>query len=139
VPVASARSSSRRLIEAPGRLSQGSRAFFRLVVVSGNSLVQFFEDVTARAKHSAGRPGPQPFGRGGSPSRRPGVKGSHAVAWSGCGGVTPTPIARAAQPERRVEAYYLQRTRFEGIAERKLRRRQLTEDGNVEISARDLR
>jgi hypothetical protein len=30
-------------------------------------------------------------------------------------------------PERCVEAYYLQRTRFENIAERKLRRRQLTE------------
>ena len=42
-------------------------------------------------------------------------------------------------PERCVEAYYLQRTRFESIAERKLRRRQLTEDGNVEISRRDLR
>jgi hypothetical protein len=42
-------------------------------------------------------------------------------------------------PERCVEAYYLQRTKFEGIAERKLRRRQLTEDGNVEISGRDLR
>jgi len=42
-------------------------------------------------------------------------------------------------PERCVEAYYLQRTRFETIAERKLRRRQLTEDGNVEISGRDLR
>ena len=40
-------------------------------------------------------------------------------------------------PERCVEAYYLQRTRFESIAERKLRRRQLTEDGNVEISGRD--
>ena len=37
-----------------------------------------------------------------------------------------------------VEAYYLQRARFESIAERKLRRRQLTEDGNVEISGRDL-
>jgi hypothetical protein len=37
---------------------------------------------------------------------------------------------------RCVEAYYLQRTRFESIAERKLRRRQLTEDG---ISGRDLR
>ena len=34
-------------------------------------------------------------------------------------------------PERCLEAYYLQRTRFERIAERKLRRRQLTEDGNV--------
>ena len=42
-------------------------------------------------------------------------------------------------PERCVEAYYLQRTRFESIAEGKLRRRQLTEDGNVNISERDLR
>jgi hypothetical protein len=37
-----------------------------------------------------------------------------------------------------VKAYYLQRTRFERIAERKLRRRQLTEDENVEISGRNL-
>jgi hypothetical protein len=29
--------------------------------------------------------------------------------------------------------------RFEGIVERKIRRRQLTGDGNVEISGRDLR
>ena len=42
-------------------------------------------------------------------------------------------------PERCVEAYYLQPTRFESIAERKLRRHQLTEDGNVEIGGRDLR
>jgi hypothetical protein len=42
-------------------------------------------------------------------------------------------------PERCVEAFYLQRTRFERIAERKLRRRFLTEDGNVEITGRDLR
>jgi hypothetical protein len=42
-------------------------------------------------------------------------------------------------PEQCVEAYYLQRTRFESIVERKLRRRQLTEDGNLEISGRDLR
>jgi len=42
-------------------------------------------------------------------------------------------------PERCVEAYHLQRTRFERAAERKLRRRQLTEDGNVEITGRDLR
>ena len=32
-------------------------------------------------------------------------------------------------PERCVEAYYLQRTRFEVIAERKLRRRQLADNG----------
>jgi hypothetical protein len=42
-------------------------------------------------------------------------------------------------PERCVEAYYLRRTRFESIAERKLRQRQLTDDGNVEISGQDLR
>ena len=42
-------------------------------------------------------------------------------------------------PERCVEAYYLQRTRFERIVERKLRQGQLTEGGNVEISGRDLR
>ena len=41
--------------------------------------------------------------------------------------------------QRCVGAYYLQRTRFESIVKRKLRRRQLTEDGNVEISGRDLR
>jgi hypothetical protein len=42
-------------------------------------------------------------------------------------------------PEECTEAYYLQRARFESFAERKLRRRQLTEDGNVEIRGRDLR
>ena len=39
-------------------------------------------------------------------------------------------------PERCVEAYYLQRTRFERVAERKLRGRQLSEDGNVEMTGR---
>src|SRR6202047_1708071 len=48
-------------------------------------------------------------------------------------------LSERPTPERCVEAYYLQRTRFESIAERKLRRRQLTEDGNVEISGRDVR
>ena len=42
-------------------------------------------------------------------------------------------------PESCVEAYYLNRLRFERIAERKLRRRQLTDDGNVEITGRDMR
>ena len=42
-------------------------------------------------------------------------------------------------PERCLEAYYLQRIRFERIAERKLRCRQLADDGNVEITGRDLR
>ena len=42
-------------------------------------------------------------------------------------------------PERCVEAYHLRRTRFERIAERRLRQRQLAEDGSLEISGRDLR
>ena len=42
-------------------------------------------------------------------------------------------------PERCIEAFHLQRTRFEMIVERRLRRRQLTDDGNVEITGRDLR
>lgn len=45
----------------------------------------------------------------------------------------------AITPERCVETYHLQRTEFERVAERKLRNRQLTEDGNVEITGRDLR
>jgi len=48
-------------------------------------------------------------------------------------------LSERPRPERCVEAYYLQRARFESIAEQKLRRRQLTEDGNVEISGRDVR
>jgi len=43
-----------------------------------------------------------------------------------------------ATPERCLEAYHLNRVRFEQIAERKLRNRQLTDDGNVEITGRDL-
>src|SRR5205807_9529067 len=41
--------------------------------------------------------------------------------------------------ERCLEAYHLQRTRFDLVAEPKLRRRQLADDGNVEIGGRDLR
>jgi hypothetical protein len=48
-------------------------------------------------------------------------------------------LSERPTPERCLEAYYLQRTQFESIAERKLRLRQLSEDGNVEISGRDLR
>jgi len=44
----------------------------------------------------------------------------------------------AVTPERCLETYHRQRTRFELVAERKLRRRQLTDDGNVEITGRDL-
>jgi hypothetical protein len=48
-------------------------------------------------------------------------------------------IDGAVTPERCLEAYHLQRTCLELIAERKLRRRELTEDGNVEITGRDMR
>jgi hypothetical protein len=48
-------------------------------------------------------------------------------------------IDQSPTPERCMEAFHLQRTRFEMIVERKLRRRQLTDDGNVEITGRDLR
>ena len=48
-------------------------------------------------------------------------------------------LPEAPTPERCLEAYYLYRTRLALIAECKLRRRQLTEDGNVEITGRDLR
>ena len=42
-------------------------------------------------------------------------------------------------PERCLEACYLHRTRLERIAERKVRRRQLTDHGNIEITGRYLR
>jgi Protein of unknown function (DUF1488) len=48
-------------------------------------------------------------------------------------------LDQSPTPERCVEAFYLQRTRFELIVERKIRRRRLTDDGNVEITGRDLR
>src|ERR1051326_4970560 len=48
-------------------------------------------------------------------------------------------LDQSPTPERCLEAFHLQRTRFERAVERKLRRRQLTDDGNVEISGRDLR
>jgi hypothetical protein len=48
-------------------------------------------------------------------------------------------LSEAPTPERCLEAYHLHRTRLELIAERKVRRRQLTDDGNVEITGRDLR
>jgi Protein of unknown function (DUF1488) len=47
-------------------------------------------------------------------------------------------VSETPAPERCLEAYHLHRTRLELIAERKVRRRQLTDDGNVEITGRDL-
>jgi hypothetical protein len=48
-------------------------------------------------------------------------------------------LPQAPTPERCLEPYHLHRTRLELIAERKVCRRQLTDDGNVEITGRDLR
>ena len=48
-------------------------------------------------------------------------------------------LDQSPTPERCIEAFHLQRTRFELIVERKLRRRQLSDDGNVDITGRDLR
>ena len=48
-------------------------------------------------------------------------------------------LDQSATPERCLEAYHIHRTRLERIAERKVRRRQLTYDANVEITGRDLR
>jgi hypothetical protein len=48
-------------------------------------------------------------------------------------------LDQSPTPEICMEMFHLQRTRFELIVERKLRRRQLTDDGNVEITGRDLR
>ena len=48
-------------------------------------------------------------------------------------------LDQSPTPERCMEAFHLQRTRFEIVVERKLRRRQLADDGNVEITGRDLR
>jgi hypothetical protein len=44
-------------------------------------------------------------------------------------------VAMAAQ----LKVYHLQCTRFDLVVKRKLRRRQLTEDGSVELTGRDLR
>ena len=48
-------------------------------------------------------------------------------------------LDQSPTPERCLEAYYLYRTPLEMIAERKVRSRQLTDDGDVVISGRDLR
>src|SRR6266704_4863103 len=48
-------------------------------------------------------------------------------------------LDQSPTPGRCLEEYHPQRTRLELIAERKVRRRQLTDDANVEITGRDLR
>ena len=48
-------------------------------------------------------------------------------------------IGSPTTPEKCLEAYHLQRTTFERAVEAKLRRRELADDGNVELVTRDLR
>lgn len=48
-------------------------------------------------------------------------------------------MAGTATPEKCLEAYHLHRTRIERAVEAKLRRRELSEDGNVDLTGRDLR
>ena len=48
-------------------------------------------------------------------------------------------LPQAPMPERSLERYHINRTRLELIAERKVRRLQLTDDRNIEITGRDLR
>jgi hypothetical protein len=68
------------------------------------------------------------------PSGRRWSSGSRSASTRGGSG-PPRRVFQRLLPERLisgrcVEAYYLQRTRFESIAQRKVRRRQLAEDGN---------
>jgi hypothetical protein len=78
----------------------------------------------------------------GMPSGRRWSSGSRSAStatWAGSHGACSNACSPSGPPPSGcIEAYFLQRTRFESIAERKLRRRQLTKDGNVEISGRDL-
>jgi hypothetical protein len=48
-------------------------------------------------------------------------------------------LYQSPTPERCLEVFHLQRTRFEMIVERMVRLRQLTDDGNIEITGGDLR
>jgi len=75
----------------------------------------------------------------GMPSGRPSSSGSRSASttvW--CGACSNAYCRRRSPPRGAWKPYYLKRSCFESIAERKLRRRQLAEDGNVEITGRDL-
>jgi uncharacterized protein DUF1488 len=48
-------------------------------------------------------------------------------------------LSHAVTPESCLEAYYLGRSEFERAAQEKLRARELTEDGNLELTSRDLK
>jgi Protein of unknown function (DUF1488) len=48
-------------------------------------------------------------------------------------------LGQTATPESCLAAYHLERTRFERASEEKIRRRELTADGNIDLTGRDLR
>jgi hypothetical protein len=48
-------------------------------------------------------------------------------------------LGSGATPQSCLEAFHLGRSRFERAAEEKLCRRELTEDGNLALTSRDLR
>lgn len=48
-------------------------------------------------------------------------------------------LPNAATPQSCLEAYHFHRSEFERAAETKLRARQLSEDGNVELDLRDFK
>ncbi len=48
-------------------------------------------------------------------------------------------LGQSVSPEKCLEAYHLHRTRFERAVEAKIRRRELSEDGNLDLTGRDLR
>jgi hypothetical protein len=48
-------------------------------------------------------------------------------------------LGGGASPAACLEAFHLERTRFERAAEQKLCRRELTADGNLALTSRDLR
>jgi hypothetical protein len=48
-------------------------------------------------------------------------------------------LDQPATPQNCLAAFHLERSRFERAAEDKIRRRELSADGNVELTGRDLR
>jgi hypothetical protein len=48
-------------------------------------------------------------------------------------------LGQTVSPEKCIEAYHLHRTRFERAVEAKVGRRELAEDGNLDLTGRDLR
>jgi hypothetical protein len=53
--------------------------------------------------------------------------------------VFQTLLSEAPLPERCIEAYHMDRARFERAAERKVRTRALRPDGNIDLAVADLR